>query len=122
MSTIDKTYAYPHLWRMGKFLSKTLLILALLVNPAFADGFSFTDTVHSEWTGEDSIRVEVINNPEDDYIHVVNSKNNLNIFCHPTSKKATKAVFQCGKQEIQARYSNGTLYFNDAPYKRVNGN
>ena len=107
---------------MGKFLSKTLLILALLVNPAFADGFSFIDTMHSEWTGEETIRIEIINNPEDDYIHVMDSKKSKDIFCYSKTKQATKAVFLCGTQEVEARYSKGILYFNNAPYKRVSGN
>ena len=96
-----------------------MLIAVLLVNPAFADGFSFIDTVHSEWTGEGTIRIEIVNNPEDDYIHVVDSKKSKDFFCYSKEKQATKAVFLCGTAEVEARYSEGMIYFNEAPYKRI---
>lgn len=106
---------------MGILFGRTLVVLAtIVVTPALAEDFSFTKTLHSGWTGEGSVQVGIINNPEDDYIHVVNNKNNVDIFCHPKAKQATRAVFLCGKQEIEARYSEGTLYLNDAAYERVN--
>lgn len=105
---------------MGKFLAVTLIGLYSLVNPALADGFSFTDTYYSEWTGEGSVWVTIVNNPEDDYIHVVDSKKSKDIFCYSKEKQPTKAVFLCGKQEVEARYAGGVVYFNDAPYTRVN--
>lgn len=105
---------------MRFFLAMTVVLFAAF--PAFAEDFSFTKTMHSQWTGEGSVQIEIINNPEDDYIHVVDSKKSKDIFCYSKEKQATKAVFLCGTQEVTALYSEGMIYFNNAPYKRLNGN
>lgn len=105
---------------MGKFLAITLFGLVLLVNPAFAGGFSFTDTYHSVWNNSGT-RLEIVSNPEDDFAHWTNANTNLDVFCFPISKKATTAAFNCEGKPLILRFdsSSGQLYANDFPYDRI---
>lgn len=104
---------------MGKFLAITLCGVALLVNPAFADGFNFRTTFYSVWKNGNQ-GLEIVANPEDDFAHWTNSQTGFDVFCTPTVKKATTAVFSCEGKPLKLRYDkvSGNLYANDFPYSR----
>jgi len=120
MSTIDKTYAYPHLWRMGKFLTTTLFGLALLVNPAFAEEFALTTSYYSAWQNTGT-QFEIISNPEDDWAYWSNDNLNQNVRCNVVTRKKYTAVYNCEDQRVlRLRYDkqSGALYINDFRFDR----
>lgn len=105
---------------MGKLLAATLIGGFLLVNPTFADGFSFTKTYYSVWNNAGQ-RLELITNPEDDIANWSNANTNFDVSCRLTVKKETTAVFNCDGKALRLRYDakSGKLYANDFAYDRV---
>ena len=104
---------------MGKFLFKTLLIVVLLVNPAFAEEFSFISTAHSKWVDPIKTQLDIVSNNMSGQLLMTNGLTGYSELCIPIAKKDTAATFQCEGRTVEATYSKGVIHFNGVPYKRL---
>lgn len=105
---------------MGKFLTLLGVLFALLTQPSVAaESFSFTDTLYSRWVDPLGTQLEIVNNPEDQFLTMTNDMTGYSENCTPKEKKRATAVYQCKGRVVKATYSNGVMHFNGVPYKRM---